>query len=179
MSHTRKILSGQGFTLVELMIVIAVAAILIATVTPSFGDLARHTTVTSAASEIVSGLQLARSEAVRRSLPTVFELVPGSKEWKVYLDKDGSATYGSADELLRYSTYHERVTIAPAIHLRFSPAGVVNEIQSGSIVTTALPNICIKNGDDAVRLVKVKRTGLTLTQGRDRADRAAVQAACS
>ena len=57
-------LSG-GFTLVELMVTVAVAAILLAIATPSFTSIINSNRLASAANELVATLQSARMEAVR------------------------------------------------------------------------------------------------------------------
>lgn len=56
-----------GFTLVELMITIAVAAILIALATPSFSNLIARNQLTGQSNALVGALQVARAEAVRRN----------------------------------------------------------------------------------------------------------------
>ncbi len=55
----------QGFTLLELMVTIAVLSILLAIGVPSFTTLVRDNRVVGAANELLFHLQLARSEAVR------------------------------------------------------------------------------------------------------------------
>ncbi|MBN6113716.1 GspH/FimT family pseudopilin [Xanthomonas bonasiae] len=58
--------SGQrGFTLVELMVTVAVLAIIMALAFPSFTMLIRSNRLTSTANELVAALQASRSEAVR------------------------------------------------------------------------------------------------------------------
>lgn len=59
----------RGFTLVELMVTIGVAAILIGLAVPGFENLARDSYMTTAANDLVGTLQLARSEAIKRHLP--------------------------------------------------------------------------------------------------------------
>ncbi|QNH12263.1 prepilin [Xanthomonas sp. SI] len=59
-------ISGQrGFTLVELMVTVAVLAIIMALAFPSFTMLIRSNRLTSTANELVAALQASRSEAVR------------------------------------------------------------------------------------------------------------------
>ena len=58
---------ASGFTLVELMVTLAVAAILMALAVPSFTSVINGNRLTSTANELVSSLQLARSEALRRN----------------------------------------------------------------------------------------------------------------
>lgn len=63
----------QGVTLLELMIAIAILSILIAVGLPSYSTWIRNTQVRTASESIQNGLQLARTEAVRRN--TSVELV--------------------------------------------------------------------------------------------------------
>ncbi|MEE9444784.1 MAG: GspH/FimT family pseudopilin [Cocleimonas sp.] len=59
--------SNTGFTLIELMITLAIAVILITLAVPSFSLMIHNSKVTSATNEFVSALNLARSEALKRS----------------------------------------------------------------------------------------------------------------
>ena len=56
-----------GFTLVELMITIAVLAIVLAVAVPSFQGIINRNRLVSASNEVVAALQLARMEAIRRN----------------------------------------------------------------------------------------------------------------
>ncbi len=55
-----------GFTLLELMIAIAVLAIIVALGAPSFASVMRDNRSLSTANELVGAMQFARSEALRR-----------------------------------------------------------------------------------------------------------------
>lgn len=57
----------RGFTLVELMITVAIAAILAAVAAPSFRDFVYESRLRSKAGELVSDLNFARLEAVKRN----------------------------------------------------------------------------------------------------------------
>lgn len=61
-----------GFTIVELMVAIAVAAILIAIAAPNFSDMIKANHVQSQARELYSQLNYARSEAVSRGANILF-----------------------------------------------------------------------------------------------------------
>ncbi|THJ33951.1 prepilin-type N-terminal cleavage/methylation domain-containing protein [Lampropedia aestuarii] len=57
--------SQCGFTLLELMVVLAIAAILAALALPSFDSMVKRWRTKTAAENLVSGIYLARSEAAR------------------------------------------------------------------------------------------------------------------
>jgi len=56
-----------GFTLVELMVTVAIAGILLSLAFPSFKAWMQNTKIRAVAESIQNGLQLARTEAVRRN----------------------------------------------------------------------------------------------------------------
>ena len=60
-----------GITLVELLIVIAIAAILASLAGPSFSDFINRTRQSSVVSQLVSDLNRARSEAIKRNTPVL------------------------------------------------------------------------------------------------------------
>ncbi|SED42039.1 type IV fimbrial biogenesis protein FimT [Pseudomonas anguilliseptica] len=66
MNRRYKVKLFRGFTLVELMITIAVAGVLLAIAVPSFTDLIRNNRSQAAANELVSAFNAARAEAVKR-----------------------------------------------------------------------------------------------------------------
>src|SRR5450830_1101578 len=56
----------RGFTLIELMVVVAVAAILMAVAAPNFSAAMSSTRLGSQANDLIADLRLARSEAATR-----------------------------------------------------------------------------------------------------------------
>ena len=62
---------NRGFTLIEMMVTVAILAILIAAVTPSFRGLLRDNQAATQANALVTSLMLARSEAIKRNAPVV------------------------------------------------------------------------------------------------------------
>jgi type IV fimbrial biogenesis protein FimT len=68
----------RGFTIIEVVIVVALAAFMLAAVAPSVSTWMRNTRIRTAAESISNGLQQARNEAVRRNQPVSFYLVSDS-----------------------------------------------------------------------------------------------------
>lgn len=65
----------RGFTLIELMIAIALMSILIVMAMPAFTTYIANTKVRASAESLLAGLQVARSEAVRRNFSVDFATV--------------------------------------------------------------------------------------------------------
>ncbi|WP_370599950.1 GspH/FimT family pseudopilin [Pseudomonas nitroreducens] len=63
--HLRQ--AAGGFTLIELMVTIAVAAILISLAVPSFNDATLSGKLAATANDLVAGVALGRSEAIKRN----------------------------------------------------------------------------------------------------------------
>ncbi|MCU0755725.1 MAG: GspH/FimT family pseudopilin [Xanthomonadales bacterium] len=61
--------SQRGFTVIELMITVALAAVLLAVALPNFSDALVRSRVAGAADELQSALSLARAEALKLKLP--------------------------------------------------------------------------------------------------------------
>lgn len=90
--------ASRAFTLVELIITIAIAAILTAIALPSFREFMVRMTVSANTNELVGALNVARSEAVKRGRPVALIANNGdwNAGWKVVAGK-ANGTAGVAD----------------------------------------------------------------------------------
>jgi type IV fimbrial biogenesis protein FimT len=73
----------RGFSLIELMIGVAILAILLSAVIPSFKVWIQNAKIRTAAESLKNGLQLARLEAIRRNERVFFSLVGTDSTWSV------------------------------------------------------------------------------------------------
>lgn len=92
----------RGFTLIELMVTIALVAVMLVLAAPSFVTFQRNAQLTSAANSLLAALSAARAEAMKRQLRTF--VVPGNATtastnwadgWTVYVDVNSDAAAGS------------------------------------------------------------------------------------
>ena len=128
-------LPAQGFTMIELMVVVVVMAVLLTVAVPSFEAVMNSNRLAGASNELMASLQAARMEAMKRNARVALCLSATAKTnaptcsaagtidgWIVFADANKNGAYNAAgDTLLRTST------IAPAVLVKSSaaPAGVV------------------------------------------------------
>lgn len=74
---------NDGITLIELMVGIAIVAIVLALGAPSFASFIQNSKIRNAADAMVNGLNLAKAEAVRRNTQVKFSLSGTDSSWQV------------------------------------------------------------------------------------------------
>ncbi|WP_444676730.1 GspH/FimT family pseudopilin [Halomonas sp. E19] len=84
-------MKNSGFTLIELLVTIAVMTIIATIAVPGFQSMMASNRLASDYNEVLSGLNLARSEAIKRRQNVSFEVMASSPwEYRVYVTDDGS-----------------------------------------------------------------------------------------
>lgn len=93
--------SAIGFTLIELMVTLAILSLLIVVAVPSFSDLRRNSELSGVANNFISALNTARTEGMKRNMNSIVAPVNGdndwSKGWLVFVDVDRSGIYSTGD----------------------------------------------------------------------------------
>lgn len=116
----------QGFTLIELMVVLALAAIIATFAVPSFQSAMARQKLNLAASDLLVSAMQARSEAIKNNRQAIVQPVTSdsdwSQGWRIYVDMDKSKTYTEGDLLVT------TVPAASSINLYETPTLVPNLI---------------------------------------------------
>ncbi len=156
----------KGFTIIELVVTMAVVAILAALAMPSFTSTFNNNRLTSNANELLSTLQSARMEAVRRNSRVIFcrndDPDAGNAcntgagawlGWMTFVDLNRNGDFDAGEVLLYSGTFTapSQLQSSPAIsggnqRLRFSPdglaysdAGLLLNAQFAFCIPTTLP----------------------------------------
>ena len=114
----------NGFTLVELMIGLAIAAIILTVGIPSFNDLVRNNQMTTQANELIGALNLARSEAIKRGSSVSITSTSGDSNWK-----DGWSVADGGETIRVYAAQkgqHTLVSDGGDSTYSYDPQGFIN-----------------------------------------------------
>jgi type IV fimbrial biogenesis protein FimT len=159
----------SGFTLIELMVTISVAAVMLTLAAPSFISYQRNSELTTAATSYSAALSAARGEAMKRQLNTLVRPVSGNSwttGWMIYSDVDWDFAYTAGTDVQIYT----QAAVAPTLsvdvdttasdatshYIMFSGAGFLRN-QSGGTASSAAVEFKSSTGEK--RLVIVSPAG--------------------
>lgn len=154
----------RGFTLIELMITLAIFAVLLAVLVPSYSDMTLGSKLRSLANDLVAGAMLARSEAIKRNSVVRMcvsadgeSCIAGGWEqgWVVFHDAndDGALDEGEAVLLQHQAAAFGFKITGTVASVRFQPTGL-GATQASLTVCRAAPTV---GGQE--RVVSISLTG--------------------
>lgn len=176
-NHNHQVCSGaaalaqRGFTIVELLVGIAVLSMLLLYMVPNMTNWLQSSQIRNATESIQGALQLARAEAVRRNTPVevVLTSVAGggnATDWVVRCVTPSATCPGVAqlqtfiqERAAAEGSPNAAVTVNPAMStIVFTGNGRISPVPAGNItvnVTHVRANSCITDGGDfrCLRLV--------------------------
>lgn len=143
MKKNPKVTFDRGFTVLELMVVLAIAAILVSMAVPSFLDGIKNNRLTTINNEFFASLNLARSEAIKRGVSITVRKVDDNSAtnlgatanwedgWDVFTDADSDGNFEAGDTLIK--TYQ-------ALPANFTLRGDTNFDNFVNFASTGLSN---------------------------------------
>jgi len=100
----------NGFSMIELMFVIALIGVVAAMVIPSFSQVIKRNRLTSQANDLIASINLARSEAIKRNLNVIICRSNNGTScannggweqgWLVFTDNNGNTNPDAGEELV-------------------------------------------------------------------------------
>ncbi len=162
---------GKGFTLIELMVTVAVLGIVAAIAAPSFGKMISHNRLVSSGNEMIAALQIARTEAISRRATTTFcpsndgKTCSGAmgSQWIVFATKNGENTS------LRSVAANPKLAMKPSanvtggnMRITFTPSGFVQVgAQRSGTISLCAADVSGENAVDitaaVVRITSARR----------------------
>lgn len=171
---------NRGFSLVELMITIAVLAVVIAIAFPNFQGTLRSNRLATATNELMASIALARSEAIRH--PNGAGVCPSatgdacggdwSEGWLVWIDANGNRRLDTGERVLRFTKANPQLTFdvtspggASAVAATLFDAR--GRVADGHVRTLVIaPDTC-PAGQELVRRLTVTLTGQVNSERRE------------
>lgn len=149
-------MNSDGFTFIELMIVIAILAIIMVFALPAYKDLQLRKNITGQANHLLSIVHLARSEAIKRSeIVTICKSSDGqtcggfwSKGWIMFADQDADGVLDVSEKIISTGTIDSQINMTWSAfgsnnYLRLTPRGMTLS-QNGTFT------LCPKDGNSTI-----------------------------
>jgi type IV fimbrial biogenesis protein FimT len=130
--------NGEGFTLIELMIVLVILAVMAFVALPNINVWLQNTQIRTAGEAILNGMQLARAEAIRRN---------SAMEMRMDVHSGWTVRVVSSGEVIQ-SRLHTEGTSAASVTI--APAGATK------ITFDSFGSVVDPNPDTSARITEIK-----------------------
>jgi len=162
---------AEGVTLIELLVTLAVMAIVLTLGIPAFTDFFASSRMAAASNDVVSSMHLARSEAIKRRQPVTLcastnatSPNPGCSAaantgvgWLVFVDADADATVDGGEQVLAvHGPLPEAIQLnsnwsnggdGPPLYVAFSETGLRMNLPAAGTRSITDVQLCDDRGD--------------------------------
>lgn len=158
-----------GFTLIELMVTVAVVGVVVAIGMPSFGELLKNNRMATQANAIIASLHQARSETINRGISVRIEpLVAGtnwSAGWQLRIDGSNPSDNDFVDDvdivIRSYEALKQSTLTSTVDNIIYLPDGSV----SAAAVLTLIADKCTR---EHKRIISIQLSGFIWLDPNDK-----------
>jgi len=130
---------SAGFTLIELVVILAIVGVVLAVTLPGIGGYQDSTKLKAAAERLVSLIEHCRETAISRQTTVVF-VRESDRQCSYFIDDNGNFQYDQQEDMFTPSEFPEGVVIdcsalSPADSLFFDSSGLLTGASSGGVIT--------------------------------------------
>lgn len=161
----------RGFTLIEIMVALAVLAILLAVGLPAFGGLIDSQRMDSSANSLLRSISHTRTEATRRNRHVTMAPLSGdwSNGWNIFIDANNNGALDAGETVLHEEqparVHHVHVNSPLANYLRYNAQGE-SELLNGGFQSGTF-SFCPHEPGATGRQVIINRIGRARMQAAD------------
>ena len=153
----------SGFSLIELMVTVAIGGIVMAVGFPAFSGFIKNSRITTQTNDVLTSIHVARNEAVSRGHNIRILSLSGGTDWasgwQIRLDVDDDGVTDAEDTVLRNYDAIENATLVGDVSIvTFEPTGYLDQVlHTAPAVITLTASKCTAND---IRVINVQLSGL-------------------
>jgi type IV fimbrial biogenesis protein FimT len=181
-------INNLGFTLIELMVTIALTAVILTQAVPSFNALVQNNRMISQKNEFISALNLARSEALKRGVRVTVcasddqatcDTTNWEKGWIIFSDRNANvaldagsgACLATEDCLIRVSAgLNDGNTLSARKSGAAADTGFIQYTPRGAVDAAATFTFCDARGDGYASATNINTLGRAISASDSGAD---------